>query len=62
MYSVQYTSNSPQKSNVLRLFTMDQDKLPFYFENLSASDDELVKSNFGEAGYVRDLGWFAINC
>ena len=41
---------------------MDRDKLPFYFENLSASDDELVKSNFGEAGYVRDLGWFAINC
>ena len=33
-----------------------EEKLPYYFEKLSPLDDELVKSNFGASGFVRDLG------
>ena len=32
------------------------ERLPYYFEKLSPEDDELVKSNFGASGFVRDLG------
>merc|ERR1719450_2057027 len=34
---------------------MTTDKLPYYYEHLSARDEELVKQNFGENGNMRDL-------
>lgn len=34
---------------------MDSNKFPYYFENLSQADEELVKTNFGESSLCRDL-------
>ena len=35
---------------------MDTETLPFYFENLSATDEELVNKNFGRSSSARGLG------
>ena len=35
---------------------MDLENLPYYFEELSAEDEEIVNNNFGEESSARGLG------